>query len=84
MLEPTLSTLAWDPSWELFWDLVPIADAELLHKIGKYLIFLFGPVTSNAITDVVHLKPTSVALDFWFPRYESADTAPWIGTEVVY
>ena len=84
MLEPTLSTLARDPSWELFWDLIPVTDTELFHKIGKYLIFLFGPVSSNAITDVVHLKPTSVALDFWFPRYEAADAAPWIGTEVVY
>ena len=84
MLEPTFSTLARDPSWELFWDLIPVTDTELFHKIGKYLIFLFGPVSSNAITDVVHLKSASVALDFWFPRYESADTAPWIGTEVVY
>ena len=84
MLEPTFSTLARDPSWELFWDLIPVTDTELFHKIGKYLIFLFGPVSSNAITDVVHLKPTSVTLDFWFPRYEAADAAPWIGTEVVY
>ena len=84
MFEPTLSALAWDPSWKLFWDLVPITDSELFHKVGKYFVFLFGPVSSYAVANVVHLKPASVALDFWFPRYESADTAPWIGTEVVY